>query len=131
MSQIVWSPLAQGVLTGKYLPGEQPPADTPRRARRAPAGRCSGFLTDDDPRPACSSCARSPTSSACRWPSSRVAWVLQNPNVAAAIIGASRPEQVHDNVKAAGVRLDDDVLKRIDDVLGDVVERDPGKTARG
>jgi aryl-alcohol dehydrogenase-like predicted oxidoreductase len=59
-----------------------------------------------------------------------VAWVLQNRNVAAAIIGASRPEQVHDNVKAAGVTLDDEVLKRIDDVLGDVVERDPAKTQR-
>ena len=60
-----------------------------------------------------------------------VAWVLQNKNVAAAIIGASRPEQVHDNVKAAGVTLDDDVLKRIDEVLGDVPERDPAKTQRG
>jgi aryl-alcohol dehydrogenase-like predicted oxidoreductase len=60
-----------------------------------------------------------------------VAWVLQNPNVAAAIIGASRPEQVQDNVEAAGVRLDADVLTRIDDVLGDVVERDPAKTQRG
>jgi aryl-alcohol dehydrogenase-like predicted oxidoreductase len=60
-----------------------------------------------------------------------VAWVLQNENVAAAIIGATRPEQVVDNVKAAGVRLDADVLKRIDEILGDVPERDPGKTARG
>jgi aryl-alcohol dehydrogenase-like predicted oxidoreductase len=60
-----------------------------------------------------------------------VAWVLQNENVAAAIIGATRPEQVHDNVKAAGVRLEADVLARIDEVLGDVVERDPAKTARG
>ena len=60
-----------------------------------------------------------------------VAWVLQNPNVAAAIIGASRPEQVHDNVKAAGVQLPTEVLTRIDDVLGDVVERDPAKTSRG
>jgi aryl-alcohol dehydrogenase-like predicted oxidoreductase len=60
-----------------------------------------------------------------------IAWVLQNENVAAAIIGASRPEQVHDNVQAAGVRLDADVLTRIDDVLGDVVERNPAKTARG
>ena len=60
-----------------------------------------------------------------------IAWVLQNPNVAAAIIGASRPEQVADNVKAAGVRLDADVLARIDEVLGDVVERDPGKVSRG
>ena len=57
-----------------------------------------------------------------------VAWVLQNPNVSSAIIGASRPEQVADNVKAAGVRLDADLLAAIDEVLGDVVERDPAKT---
>ena len=60
-----------------------------------------------------------------------IAWVLQNPNVAAAIIGATRPEQVHDNVRAVGVRLEADVLTRIDEVLGDVVERDPAKTSRG
>ena len=60
-----------------------------------------------------------------------VAWVLQNDNVAAALVGASRPEQVADNVKAAGVRLDDDVMKRIDDAVGPVVIRDPGKTAEG
>ena len=57
-----------------------------------------------------------------------VVWVLQNDNVAAALVGASRPEQVHENVKAAGVRLEPALLDRIDDVLGDVVERDPGKT---
>jgi aryl-alcohol dehydrogenase-like predicted oxidoreductase len=57
-----------------------------------------------------------------------VAWVLQNDNVASAIVGASRPEQVEDNVKAAGVTLEPDVLKRIDEVLGDSVERDPAKT---
>jgi aryl-alcohol dehydrogenase-like predicted oxidoreductase len=60
-----------------------------------------------------------------------LAWVLQNANVAAAIIGATRPEQVRDNVAAAGVELSADVLARIDEVLGDVVERDPGKTSRG
>jgi aryl-alcohol dehydrogenase-like predicted oxidoreductase len=60
-----------------------------------------------------------------------IAWVLQNPNVAAAIIGATRPEQVQDNAAAAGVTLDADVLARIDEVLGDVVERDPAKTSRG
>jgi aryl-alcohol dehydrogenase-like predicted oxidoreductase len=60
-----------------------------------------------------------------------VAWVLQNENVAAAIIGATRPEQVEDNVKAAGVKLDPEVLERIDEALGDVVERDPAKTSRG
>jgi aryl-alcohol dehydrogenase-like predicted oxidoreductase len=58
-----------------------------------------------------------------------IAWTLQNPNVSAAIVGATRPEQVADNVKAAGVKLDADVLKRIDDVLGDAVIRDPAKTA--
>jgi aryl-alcohol dehydrogenase-like predicted oxidoreductase len=57
-----------------------------------------------------------------------VAWVLQNPNVSSAIVGATRPEQVRDNVKAAGVKLDAEVLKKIDDVLDPIVERDPAKT---
>ncbi len=58
-----------------------------------------------------------------------VAWVLQNDNVAAALVGASRPEQVAENVKAAGVRLEPELMARIDETLGDIVERDPGKTA--
>jgi hypothetical protein len=58
-----------------------------------------------------------------------VAWTLQNPNVSAAIVGATRPEQVRDNAVAAGVRLDADVMRRIDEVLGGVVERDPALTA--
>ena len=58
-----------------------------------------------------------------------VAWVLQNDNVAAALVGASRPEQVAENVKAAGVRLEPELMARIDDALGDVVERDPARTA--
>ncbi|GAA3171657.1 aldo/keto reductase family protein [Blastococcus jejuensis] len=130
VSQIVWSPLAQGVLTGKYLPGEQPPAGS--RATDPEAGRfIQRFLADDDVltrvqrlRPIADDLGLTMAQLA-------VAWVLQNRNVAAAIIGATRPEQVHDNVKAAGVTLDDDVLKRIDEALGDVVERDPAKTARG
>ena len=60
-----------------------------------------------------------------------VAWVLQNPNVASAIIGASRPEQVHENVKAIDVELDDDVLKKIDKVLEGVITDDPRLTAQG
>jgi aryl-alcohol dehydrogenase-like predicted oxidoreductase len=116
LSQIVWSPLAQGVLTGKYRPGEQPGADT-RAGHASVGGSMRGFLTDEILGLSMAQLA--------------VAWVLQNPNVAAAIIGASRPEQVHDNVQAAGVKLDDDVLKRIDEVLGDVVERDPAQTQRG
>ena len=129
ISQIVWSPLAQGVLTGKYLPGRQPPADS-RGGHAEVGGSMQRFLRDDvltavqGLRPVAEDLGLSMAQLA-------LAWVLQNPNVAAAIIGATRPEQVHDNVKAAGVRLDDDVLRRIDDALGDVVVRDPAKTARG
>ncbi|MGY1691743.1 aldo/keto reductase family protein [Geodermatophilus sp. SYSU D01105] len=129
LSQIVWSPLAQGVLTGKYLPGQQPPADS-RGGHAEVGGSMQRFLRDDvlsrvqGLRPVAEDLGLSMAQLA-------VAWVLQNQNVAAAIIGATRPEQVQDNVQAAGVRLDADVLARIDEVLGDVVERDPAKTARG
>jgi aryl-alcohol dehydrogenase-like predicted oxidoreductase len=129
LSQIVWSPLAQGVLTGKYLPGRQPPADS-RGGHAEVGGSMQRFLRDDvltrvqELRPIAADLGLSMAQLA-------VAWVLQNPNVAAAIIGASRPEQVEDNVRAAGVTLDADVLKRIDAALGDVVERDPAKTSRG
>src|SRR3954447_7383115 len=129
LSQIVWSPLAQGVLTGKDRPGEQPPADS--RAGHAEAGTSMrGFLRDDilsrvqELQPIAGDLGLSMAQLA-------IAWVLQNPNVAAAIIGATRPEQVQHNVKASGIRLDADVLQRIDAVLGDGVERDPAKTARG
>ncbi|WP_347059838.1 aldo/keto reductase family protein [Blastococcus sp. HT6-30] len=125
LSQIVWSPLAQGVLTGKYLPGEQPPAGS--RASHSGVGfQVEGFLADEvltrvqQLRPIADDLGLTMAQLA-------LAWVLQNPNVAAAIIGASRPQQVHDNVKAAGVRLDDEVMARVDDALGDVVERDPEK----
>ena len=129
VSQIVWSPLAQGVLTGKYRPGEQPSSDT-RAGHAEVGGSMKGFLTDEiltgvqQLRPIAEDLELTMAQLA-------VAWVLQNPNVAAAIIGASRPEQVVDNVKAAGVRLDADVLKQIDSTLGDIPERDPEKTARG
>ena len=125
LSQIVWSPLAQGVLTGKYLPGEQPPAGS--RASHSGVGfQVEGFLADDVLtrvqllRPIADDLGLTMAQLA-------LAWVLQNPNVAAAIIGASRPEQVHDNVKAAGVTLDAGIMRRIDEALGDVVERDPDK----
>jgi aryl-alcohol dehydrogenase-like predicted oxidoreductase len=129
LSQIVWSPLAQGVLTGKYLPGRQPPADS-RGGHGEAGGSMQRFLRDDvltrvqGLRPIAEDLGLSMAQLA-------LAWALQHENVAAAIIGATRPEQVQDNVQAAGVRLDADVLSRIDEVLGDVVERDPAKTARG
>jgi aryl-alcohol dehydrogenase-like predicted oxidoreductase len=129
VSQIVWSPLAQGVLTGKYQPGQAPPADS-RGGHPSAGGSMKGYLTDDiltrvqQLRPIADDLGLSMAQLS-------LAWVLQNGNVAAAIIGATRPEQVHDNVAAAGVTLEADVLARIDEVLGDVVERDPAKTSRG
>ncbi len=129
VSQIVWSPLAQGVLTGKYQPGQAPPADS-RGGHAQAGGSMKGYLTDDilgrvqKLRPIADELGLSMAQLA-------LAWVLQNQNVAAAIIGATRPEQVRDNVAAAGVELPAEVLTRIDDVLGDVVERDPAKTSRG
>ncbi|SDG54336.1 aldo/keto reductase family protein [Klenkia brasiliensis] len=129
VSQIVWSPLAQGVLTGKYLPGQAPPADS-RGGHASAGGSMKGYLTDEvltrvqQLKPIADDLGLSMAQLA-------LAWVLQNGNVAAAIIGATRPEQVHDNVEAAGVELSADVLARIDEALGDVVERDPAKTSRG
>jgi aryl-alcohol dehydrogenase-like predicted oxidoreductase len=126
IGQIVWSPVAQGVLTGKYQPGQAPP-DGSRATDRTGATFIRRMMADrvlervQQLRPVAADCGLSMAQLA-------VAWVLQNDNVAAAIIGASRPEQVVENVKAAGVRLEPAVLGRIDEILGDVVERDPAKT---
>jgi aryl-alcohol dehydrogenase-like predicted oxidoreductase len=127
MSQIVFSPIAQGVLTGKYLPGEQPPAGSRATDDKGGANMISRWMRDDvltrvrNLRPIADDLGLSMAQLA-------VAWVLRNPNVASAIVGATRPEQVAENVKAAGVKLADDVLARIDETLGDVVETDPRKT---
>ncbi|MBB2911912.1 aryl-alcohol dehydrogenase-like predicted oxidoreductase [Streptosporangium becharense] len=126
VSQIVWSPIAQGVLTGKYLPGQPPPSGS-----RATDPSGSGFISrmlDDDVLTRVQELKPIADELGLTMAQLAVAWVLQNPNVASAIIGASRPEQVRDNVKASGVKLDAEVLKRIDDILDPVVERDPAKT---
>ena len=128
VSQIVWSPIAQGVLTGKYLPGEPPPAGSRATDENGGASFIQRFLTEDvlrrvqELKPVADEAGLTLAQLA-------VAWVLQNDNVASALIGASRPEQVQENVRAAGVVLPAEALTRIDEVLGDVVERDPGKTA--
>jgi aryl-alcohol dehydrogenase-like predicted oxidoreductase len=126
IGQIVWSPIAQGVLTGKYRPGQAPPSGS--RATDASGGAfISHWLRDDvlnavaKLEPIARDCGLSMAQLA-------VAWVLQNPNVASAIIGASRPEQVTDNVGAAGVRLPTDVLEAIDKALDGVVVTDPSLT---
>jgi aryl-alcohol dehydrogenase-like predicted oxidoreductase len=126
VSQIVWSPIAQGVLTGKYLPGQAPPEGS-RATDATGSGFIKGFLRDEvlekvqQLRPLAEEAGLSMAALA-------VAWVLQNDNVASAIIGASRPEQVHDNVAAAGTRLDEALLRRVDEVLEGVVISDRGKT---
>jgi aryl-alcohol dehydrogenase-like predicted oxidoreductase len=127
MSQIVFSPIAQGVLTGKYRPGEQPPAGSRATDEKGGADMIKRWMRDDvlvrvqQLVPLADEAGLSMAQLA-------VAWVLQNDNVASAIIGASRPEQVQDNVAAAAVRLEDDLMGKIDKVLDPVVERDPGKT---
>ena len=85
-------------------------------------------MAQDDTSRRCSSCR--PLADEPRAPLAQlaVAWMLQNPNVSAAIIGATRPEQVRENVQAAGVQLDAGLMRRIDEVLGDVVGRDPDQT---
>ncbi len=128
ISQIVWSPVAQGVLTGKYLPGQPVPQGSRATDEKGGADFISRFLTDDvltrvqALKPVADEAGLTMAQLA-------VAWVLQNDNVAAALVGASRPEQVAENVKAAGVKLEPELMAKIDDVLGDIVVRDPGKTA--
>ncbi len=130
LSQVVWSPVAQGVLTGKYLPGAPAPAGSRGTDEKGGAQMVRRFTENQDVltrvqglRPVADELGLTLAQLA-------VAWVLQNPNVAAAIIGASRPEQVAENVKASGVVIPVELMARIDDVLGDVVVRDPALTAQ-
>jgi len=123
VSQIVWSPVAQGVLSGKYTPGQSYPEGS--RAQHAETqGAIKRWMTDDvltrvqALRPIADAAGLTMAQLA-------VAWVLQNPNVASAIIGASRPEQVRSNAEAAGVVLQAETLRQIDEALGDAVVSDP------
>ncbi len=128
IGQIVWSPIAQGVLTGKYRPGEQPPPGSRATDDKGGANMIKRWMSDDvltrvqQLKPIADELDLTMAQLA-------VAWVLQNPNVSAALVGASRPEQVAENVKAAGVSIPADAMARIDDVLGDAVTSDPAKVA--
>ena len=126
ISQIVWSPIAQGVLTGKYKPGQPPPQGS-RATDRSGSGMIKRWL-DDDLLARVQQLAPLAAEAGLSMAQLAVAWVLQNPNVASAIVGATKPEQVLDNVGAVGKTLDEDLLERIDDLFGHYVERDPGKT---
>ncbi len=127
LSQIVWSPVAQGVLTGKYVPGQDYPADS--RATNADTQGAIKRWMSDDILGRVQQLAPLAEQAGLTLAQLAVAWVLQNPNVASAIIGASKPEQVRSNAEAAGVVLEADLLARIDEVLGDAVVSDPLKHA--
>jgi aryl-alcohol dehydrogenase-like predicted oxidoreductase len=121
ISQIVWSPLAQGVLSGKYRPGEPPPADS-----RAASESMGGFIERLVEPPVLEAVERlKPVAeqAGLTMPQLALAWVLRDPNVASAIVGATRPEQVHANASASGIELSADTLTAVDEALGDVVVR--------
>lgn len=127
MSQIVWSPMAQGVLSGKYLPGQAVPAGSRATDEKSGAGFISKFLRDDvleavqRLRPIAEQVGLT-------MPQLAIAWVLQNPNVAAALVGASRPEQIAETVRASGVTLENEVMNAIDFALQGVVYADAEDT---
>jgi aryl-alcohol dehydrogenase-like predicted oxidoreductase len=126
IGQVVFSPLAQGVLTGKYKPGQAPPAGSRATDEKGGATMISRWM-DDDVLSRVQELQPLAAEAGISLATMSLAWVLQNPNVSSAIIGASRPEQVHENVKAAGVELDSQLVKRIDEILDPVIERDPAK----
>jgi aryl-alcohol dehydrogenase-like predicted oxidoreductase len=129
ISQIVWSPIAQGVLSGKYPPGGELPAGSRATDDKGGADMIERWMRDDvltavqGLKPVADEVGLTMAQLA-------IAWVLQNDNVAAALVGASRPEQVAENVKAAGVRIPAELMTRIDEALGDVVVRDAAETAK-
>jgi aryl-alcohol dehydrogenase-like predicted oxidoreductase len=121
ISQIVWSPLAQGVLAGRYRPGEAPPADS--RAASDSMGGFIGRLMGEPTLQAVERLRDVAAQAELTMPQLALAWVLRQQNVASAIVGASRPEQVAANASASGIELDAETLAGIDAVLGDVVLR--------
>ena len=124
IGQIVWSPIAQGVLTGKYKPGAKPPAGSRATDKKSGAGMISRWMRDEvleavqKLQPVADSVGLTMSQLA-------IAWVLQNDNVSSAIMGATKPSQVKENVKASGVKLDASVMSAIDSALGTLPERDP------
>jgi aryl-alcohol dehydrogenase-like predicted oxidoreductase len=127
LGQIVFSPIAQGILTGKYRPGAEPPAGSRATDEKSGARFISRWLND----PVLGAVAGLPAlaAQAGLTPAQlAVAWVLNKPTISAAIVGATRPEQVKDNAGAAGVTLDTDLLDKIDEQLAGVITRDPART---
>lgn len=127
IGQIVWSPIAQGVLTGKYKPGKKAPVGSRATDKKGGADMISRFM-QNEVLTAVAKLEPIAKEVGLTMAQLAIAWVLQNPNVSSAIIGASKPSQIKENIKASGVRLDSEIMKRIDQVLGNLPERDPSKT---
>jgi 1-deoxyxylulose-5-phosphate synthase len=116
ISQIVWSPLGQGVLTGKYKPGAQAPDGS--RATSERMGRMMGDLMDEAILERVQQLAPVAERLGITMAQLALAWVLREPNVASAIVGASRPEQVHDNAAASGIELDAETIAEVEAIVG-------------
>ncbi|MCW2984054.1 MAG: hypothetical protein JWR63_1624 [Conexibacter sp.] len=123
ISQIVWSPLAQGLLTGKYRAGQEPPAGS--RAASSDMSDAMGLVMNDDTLAAVDRLRPVAEQAGLSLAELALAWVLRRPELASAIVGASRPEQVHANAKASGIALTDDTLAAIDEALGDAPVKEP------
>ena len=127
IGQIVWSPIAQGALSGKYLPGKKPPAGSRATDKKGGANMISRWMRDEvlsavqKLKPIAESVDLTLSQLA-------IAWVLQNPNVSSAIIGATKPVQIKENVKASGVKLSERTMREIDQLLGSLPEKNPAKT---
>lgn len=127
IGHIVWSPLAQGVLSGKYLPGQKAPSGSRATDKKGGANMISGWMRDEV-LTAVQKLKPVADANGLTMGQLAVAWVLQNPNVSSAIIGATKPAQIKENVKASGVKLSSETMSQIDKALNGVIERDPSKT---
>ena len=127
MTQIVWSPLAQGVLTGKYLPGSPVPKDSRAGNTEAAVGGIEKYMSDDA-LTAIQKLKPLAQSLGLTMAQFGLAWVLANPNVSSAIVGASRPEQITDNVKAVGVEIPKEIMTQVDQILAGFIVSDPAET---
>ena len=123
ISQIVWSPLAQGLLTGKYHSGQAPPPDS--RAAHSEMGASMSLVMNDATLEAVERLGPIADEAGLSIAELALAWVLRRPELASAIVGASRPEQVHANAKASGIELTPDILEAIDEALGDAPVKEP------
>ncbi len=127
VSQIVWSPMAQGVLSGKYLPNQEPPKGSRATDEKGGASFVKRFMGTETLE-AVQQLRPIADEAGLTMPQLAIAWVLSNPNVAAALVGASKPKQLDDTVKASGVKLDPEVIEKINNTLAAVSQTDPQQT---